>query len=60
MSNVMEFDDTVVTKLKEGAHHRNDVFVCLYNNMYGRVVGERFIRQGAGNIGHKPGFETVR
>lgn len=44
MSNAMEFGDTVVTKLKEGTHHRNDVFVCLYNNMYGRVVGERFIR----------------
>lgn len=44
MSNAMEFGDTVVTKLKEGTHHRNDVFVCLYNGMYGRVVGERFIR----------------
>lgn len=44
MSNVMEFGDTVVTKLKEGEHNRNDVFVCLYNNMYGRVVGKRFIR----------------
>lgn len=40
----MRFDDIVVTKLKEGVHGRNDVFVCLYNNMYGRVVGERFIR----------------
>lgn len=37
----MRFDDIVVTKLKEGVHGRNDVFVCLYNNMYGRVVGER-------------------
>lgn len=40
----MRFDDIVVTKLKEGVHGRNDVFVCLYNNMYGRVVGGRFIR----------------
>lgn len=37
----MRFDDIVVTKLKEGVHGRNDVFVCLYNNMCGRIVGER-------------------
>lgn len=36
----MRFDDIVVTKLKEGVHGRNDVFVCLYNNAYGCVVGE--------------------
>lgn len=41
MNNVIEFGDIVVTKLKEGVYGRNDVFVCLYNNMYGRVVGER-------------------
>lgn len=40
----MRFEGIVLTKLKEGVHGRNDVFVCLYNNMYGRVVGERFIR----------------
>lgn len=37
----MRFDDIVVTKLKEGVYGRNDIFVCLYNNMYGRIVGER-------------------
>lgn len=37
---MVEFGDTVVTHLTEGKHHRNDVFVCLYDNMYGRVVGK--------------------
>lgn len=41
MNDVIEFGNIVVTKLKEGVHGRNDVFVCLYNNMYGRIVGER-------------------
>ena len=44
MNDVIEFGNIVVTKLEEGKYGRNDVFVCLYNNMYGRVVGERFIR----------------
>lgn len=36
----MDFGDTVVTHLTEGKHYRNDVFVCLHDNMYGRVVGK--------------------
>lgn len=44
MNDVIEFGNIVVTNLEEGKYGRNDVFVCLYNNMYGRVVGERFIR----------------
>jgi len=40
MNDVIEFGNIVVTNLEEGKYGRNDVFVCLYNNMYGRVVGK--------------------
>ena len=36
---MLDFGDTVVTHLVEGKYGRSDVFVCLYDNMYGRVVG---------------------